>query len=180
LNAANIRVIGLNQPSGPGLDAASSGSQTGQAGDIGAASAGQATFITNGTGGQFFATASASQIENIVKDAIGTAFNTYSSVCLDSSGAPAGVTVSHDACVTGSFDRSIDRTFTFSTTFAGTAAGVYDFAINATADGGNIASEADHITVSSVGAIPEPSTYAMMGLGLAVVGFLARRRRQDA
>ena len=31
-----------------------------------------------------------------------------------------------------------------------------------------------------VGAIPEPSTYAMMGLGLGVMGFLARRRRAQA
>lgn len=177
LNAANIKVIGLSQPSGAGLDSALSGSQTGQAGDIANASAGQASFITGGTGGSFFASATASQIENIVKTAITSSFNTYSKVCLDSSGAPAGVLVTHDPCITGSFDRSIDRTFSFTTTFTGTAAGTYDFDVAATVDGGAVAFEKDHIVVTT--AVPEPSTYAMMALGLAAVGFFARRRRQD-
>ena len=30
--------------------------------------------------------------------------------------------------------------------------------------------------ISDVSAVPEPSTYAMLGLGLALVGFAARRR----
>jgi hypothetical protein len=176
LNAANIHVIGLNQPSGPGLNAASTGTQTGAVGDLPNASAGQATFITSGTGGQFFATATASDIENIVKTAITSSFNTYSQVCLDSSAAPAGVGVAHAPCITGSFDRSIDRTFNFLTSFTGLAGGTYDFGINAMVDGGIVATELDHIVVSS---IPEPGTWGMLALGLGVVGFVARRRRLD-
>jgi len=174
LNAANIKVIGLSQTSGPGLDAAASGSQTGQAGDIADATAGQATFITGGTGGSFFASATAAQIETIVKSAITSSFNTYSSVCLDSTAAPAGVLVTHAGCISGSFDRSIDRTFSFLTTFNGVTGGTYDFNIAATVDGGVVAMEADHIVVTSV---PEPSTYALMSLGLAAVAFLRRRRK---
>ena len=33
------------------------------------------------------------------------------------------------------------------------------------------------ITTGKLAAIPEPSTYALMGLGLVVVGFMARRRK---
>lgn len=176
LNAANIKVIGLSQPSGPGLDAASTGTQTGQGGDIANASAGQATAIAAGTGGSFFASATATQIENIVKTAITSSFNTYSSVCLDSTAAPAGVLVVHAGCIAGAFDRSIDRTFSFLTTFTGVTGGTYDFNIAATVDGGVVAMEADHIVVTGV---PEPSTYALMSLGLAAVAFL-RRRRKDA
>jgi hypothetical protein len=176
LNAANIHVIGISQPSGTGLDVASAGSQTGQAGDIANGSAGQATFITGGTGGQFFASATASQIENIVKTAITSSFNTYSKVCIDSSGAPAGVTVAHAACITGSFDRSITRTFDFSTTFTGVTAGTYDFSILGTVDGATAGTELDHIVVTGV---PEPETYAMMLAGLGLLGFMARRRRAN-
>ncbi|QBE67603.1 PEP-CTERM sorting domain-containing protein [Pseudoduganella lutea] len=34
----------------------------------------------------------------------------------------------------------------------------------------------DFVIAQAVSAVPEPSTYAMLGLGLAVVGFAARRR----
>lgn len=36
------------------------------------------------------------------------------------------------------------------------------------------------VTVSAVSAVPEPSTWAMMILGFAGVGFMAYRRRKSA
>ena len=38
----------------------------------------------------------------------------------------------------------------------------------------------DNIVVSAVAAVPEPSTWAMMILGFAGVGFMAYRRRKSA
>lgn len=38
----------------------------------------------------------------------------------------------------------------------------------------------DFATTVTVSAVPEPSTYALMGLGLAAAGFFARRRQQAA
>jgi len=36
----------------------------------------------------------------------------------------------------------------------------------------------DFVVAQAVSAVPEPTTYAMLGLGLALVGFTARRRKQ--
>lgn len=102
--------------------------------------------------------------------AISAAFATYSSVCLDTSETPAGVTASSTACHVGMFDRSVERTFDFDLTFTGDAPGVYSFNTYGTVDGGRVATEADRIEV------PEPFTLAMFGLGLAGIGFMRRRR----
>ena len=40
-------------------------------------------------------------------------------------------------------------------------------------------SEAGTVTISAVGAVPEPATWAMMLLGFGVVGFALRRRRRQ-
>ena len=53
--------------------------------------------------------------------------------------------MAHAACITGSFDRSIDRTFNFSTTFTGVTAGTYDFSILGTVDGATVGTELDHV-----------------------------------
>ncbi len=43
---------------------------------------------------------------------------------------------------------------------------------------GNDPNQAGSLTISAVGAVPEPATWAMMLLGFGAVGFALRRRRQ--
>ena len=70
----------------------------------------------------------------------------------------------------------------YSTTFIPTAASYYDFALDFKGDG-NMAADfvvdnvsiADNVSLTT--AIPEPSTWAMMILGFAGLGFSAYRRR---
>ena len=140
--------------------------------DVGALdAAGQATAITTATGGSYHV-GLADPATDVV-NAITAAFATYSSVCLDTSSAPAGVSASSTPCVTGAFDRSVERTFDFDLTFTGNTPGVYSFPTFGTVDGGIVATEDDAITV---GAVPEPATLAVLGLGVVGFGFVRRRR----
>ena len=81
-----------------------------------------------------------------------------------------------------SADSLTDGWVYYSTTFTPTAASSYAFALDFKGNGNTAAdfvvdnvSIADNVSLTT--AIPEPSTWAMMILGFAGLGFLAHRRR---
>lgn len=139
-------------------------------------STGQASRIAAATGGHFYSGINTSSVAATITSAITTAIDTYKTVGLDLSAAPAGVTVTATAGYTGSFDRSETRTFDFDVTFTGVAVGDYSFPIYATVDGGRVATESDRITVKDSSSVPEPSTMLLLGAGLiGLVGFGKRK-----
>jgi PEP-CTERM motif len=70
----------------------------------------------------------------------------------------------------------------YSTTFTPTTAASYDFALNFQGNGGGSGYAADfvvdNISVVTVAGVPEPSSWAMMILGFAGIGFMAYQRRR--
>jgi hypothetical protein len=136
---------------------------------------GQATRITAATGGTLYSGIDAGNIVDTINDAIEEAFQNYSMVSLEAVGNMPGVGVSFSpASYIGTYDRSIERQFTFDVTFTGLDEGTHDFVINALVDRGIVATETDRITV---GAIPEPLTAAGLLLGLGCLGRYLRRSR---
>lgn len=134
---------------------------------------GQATAITDATGGALYNGFETGIVDTII-GAIGEGFSEYSMVGIE---APylAGLGISIvPTSYSGSFDRSIERTFTFDVTFTGLAPGTYDFDMFGTVDGGRIATEHDLITVTGT-AVPEPATMLLLGLGL--LGLAGVRRK---
>ena len=162
LTDKNIIVNAINTSSGLGLNAT-----------------GQAAAITTDTGGEYFSSgATGGDLVTTIENAITANFATYSSVTLDLSEVPAGVTVVATPTSTnvGAFDRSEDRFFSFDVTFTGDAEGVYQFPIFALVDGGRVAVELDSITVVPV---PEPATIGLLTVG-GLFGWVMVRRRMLA
>ncbi len=175
LTGANINVFAASATSGPGLDAAC-GSAPGPPSN--GCLANQAQRIATGTSGSDLGTFNGAAIATAIQNAIVTSLNTYSVVSLAASGLPAGIGLNiTPGSISGSFDRSITRTFNFNVTFTGNAPGTYDFSINALLDGRTIATENDHITVGGVSSVPEPSTLVMISaaFGLLLLGRRARK-----
>lgn len=159
LNAKGISVISVSADSGPGID-----------------ETGQATRISNATGGSFLGTVNSSAVASAISSALTSALTFYSRVELMGMGVPPGVSVELDPAITGAFDRSIERVFNFDVKFTGVTPGTYNFAINALVDGRVIATELDSITVGG-DEVPEPSTYALIGVGLGAVAVFRKKNR---
>lgn len=141
----------------------------------------QATQITVATGGTFYSSfaGSSAAIADQIDNAIAAAFSTYTTVGLDITGVPAGVTVTTSPAHVGAYTRETEREFTFDVTFTGVTPGSYDFAIHGTVDGARVATELDSITVTGGGTspVPLPAGLPLMLGALAMGGLVARRRR---
>jgi hypothetical protein len=58
------------------------------------------------------------------------------------------------------------------------AAGTYAFNVSGTISGLTAGQPASYVgNLQTVAAVPEPETYALFGMGLALVGFLNRRKK---
>lgn len=92
-------------------------------------------------------------------------------------GADIGACVGSNA--EGSYDRSIERTFTFDVTFERVAAGDSAFQTFALVDGGIVATEIDRFP-DEISPIPLPAAGWLLLGGLAGLGALSRRRKKAA
>ena len=140
-------------------------------------STGQASRIAAATGGQFFSGVDPGNLTNIILAALIGSITNYSTVELAVLVSNPGLQVIFNpAMYSGTYDRSIDRSFGFDVGFKGITAGTYDFKIVAKVDGKVVASEDDHIVVTGDStSVPEPGSMLLMGLGL--IGLASRMRR---
>lgn len=137
---------------------------------------GQAAAIAAATGGHFTSGIDQAAIVAAINAAITTAVTTYSTVSIDTSEVPAGVGITvTPGSYTGSFDRSIARTFEFTVTFTDLEAGTHTFNIYATVDGGRVATEADTIVSEGPVGVPEPATLVLLGTAFIALAGLRRK-----
>ena len=94
-------------------------------------------------------------------------------VVVECTGADSGVCSGSEAI--GSFDRTVDRTFTFDVTFKRLAAGDASFETYALVDGGIVATESDRFPGGEMPAIPVPASLGFSLIGLAGLGLIRRR-----
>jgi len=151
-------------------------------GDSGLDSAGQfdstTGLLSKGVNGSLSNFTNATDITNAIVAAVGSAFASYSTVSLGFVGAaPSGCSVSLPSSFSGSFDRSVDRSFSFGNVgVTGVSAGTCSFNIGLFADGVLLATESDTITVTG-SSVPEPTTWATMLIGFAALGYMGYRKR---
>lgn len=147
---------------------------------------GMAADITNLGGTNFSSGTSGTAIANAIKAAVTAGFASYKTVTVgDLNGGDPEIQVTTKcvsadigACVgdsaTGTYDRSVDRTFDFDVTFTRTASGDKAFDTYALVDRGIVATEKDRFGMRGSD-VPEPGILGLLVAGLFGIG-AARRR----